>query len=307
MAANAQETWETSETGHANRTNNGGDGDGDGSRAEKQNNVQQVSDDHALPEDAAHPHADADNTEPGNAAPVARRSTMMSKLKDQKTKLKNKASPPGGFDPTPIPDAPPGYTLRFVFHRATNLPTADFSTGAADPYIKATLSSSLPKRHKEDPDLVFRTRTIRRSLAPEWNEEWIVANVPSSGFKLKCRLYDEDWPDHDDRLGNVTVLVHHVGDDWEGIPSPREFKVKKRVGSKRAYILKACTTAFSSAKSMTPRLWISIDVLGKSDPPHGQCYTVGPTCKSTVEALPIPGRALANAARQKTGSSTSAP
>lgn len=202
----------------------------------------------------------------------------MSKIKDRKDKLIQKASPPGGFDPTPLPDAPPGYTIRFIFHRATNLPTADFGTGASDPFLKATLSTSLPKRHKEDPDLVFRTRTIRRSLTPEWEEEWVVANIPSSGFKLKCRLYDEDWPDHDDRLGNVTILADRVGEDWSGIPPPgKEFKVKKRVGSKRAYLLKACTTALGSGKSMTPRLYVSIAVLGKSDPPHGQMYTVAPT------------------------------
>lgn len=211
----------------------------------------------------------------------------MSKIKDRKDKLIQKASPPGGFDPTPLPDAPPGYTIRFIFHRATNLPTADFGTGASDPFLKATLSTSLPKRHKEDPDLVFRTRTIRRSLTPEWEEEWVVANIPSSGFKLKCRLYDEDWPDHDDRLGNVTILADRVGEDWAGIPPPgKEFKVKKRVGSKRAYLLKACTTALGSGKSMTPRLYVSIAVLGKSDPPHGQMYTVAPTCKSTPGTLP---------------------
>lgn len=30
--------------------------------------------------------------------------------------------PAGGFDNTPIPRAPPGYTLRFTFHRGDNLP-----------------------------------------------------------------------------------------------------------------------------------------------------------------------------------------
>lgn len=119
---------------------------------------------------------------------------MKGMLKDQKEKIKTKANPPGGFDSTPIPSAPPGYTVKFTFHRAENLPTADISTGAADPFLTATLSTSLPKRHKEDPDLCYRTRTIRKCLEPQWEEEWIVANVPSSGFRLKCRLYDEDWP-----------------------------------------------------------------------------------------------------------------
>ncbi|KAI0970224.1 hypothetical protein F4678DRAFT_133247 [Xylaria arbuscula] len=199
------------------------------------------------------------------------------KVKDQKQKVKEKAKPPGGFDATPIPDAPPGYTVKFTFHRAENLPTADYGTGSSDPFLTAQLSTSVPKRHKEDPDLVYRTRTIRRSLEPHWEEEWIVANIPASGFRLKCRLYDEDWPDHNDRLGNVTVYVFNVSESWEGFAPPgKVFDVKKRVGSKRAYLLKAATS-LGRHVSMTPRLYISAVVLGKSDPPHGQIYTVGPT------------------------------
>ncbi|KAI0446727.1 hypothetical protein F4803DRAFT_502146 [Xylaria telfairii] len=49
------------------------------------------------------------------------------------------------------------------------------------------------------------------------------------------------------------------------------------MGSKRAYLLKAGSSALHSGVSMTPRLYLSAVVLGKSDPPHGQIYTVGPT------------------------------
>ncbi|KAI1823959.1 hypothetical protein F4861DRAFT_531211 [Xylaria intraflava] len=195
---------------------------------------------------------------------------------DQKQKIKTKANPPGGFDPTPIPDAPPGYTIKFTFHRAENLPIADISTGSSDPFLTATLSTSLPKRHKEDPDLCYRTRTIRRSLEPEWEEEWIVANVPSSGFRLKCRLYDEDWPDRNDRLGNVSIYVNSVNESWHGFALPG-FDVKKRVGSKRAYLLKAGASMLHSNVSITPRLYVSAKLLEVSKPPHGQMYTVGPT------------------------------
>ncbi|KAI1652627.1 hypothetical protein F4813DRAFT_304987 [Daldinia decipiens] len=239
-------------------------------------NVRQVSDDHPTPEDGAHPRPDADNEKPDG--PFPRSSTLKHKFKEQKEKIKTKTKPPGGFDPTPIPDAPPGYTVKFTFHRAENLPAADLSTGSSDPFLTATLTTSLPKRHKEDPDLVYRTRTVRKTLEPQWEQEWIVANIPSSGFKLKCRLYDEDWPDHNDRLGNVTILVNRVSEDWEGFGlEPKEFEVKKRSGSKRAYILKACMSAFAKDVSLTPRLYISAVVLGKSDPPYGQIYTVGPT------------------------------
>ncbi|KAI1638465.1 hypothetical protein F4809DRAFT_600106 [Biscogniauxia mediterranea] len=222
-------------------------------------------------------HTEVTNEKQPTSSPH-RTNTLKDKFKKQKTKIKTKTNPPGGFDPTPIPDAPPGYTVKFVFHRAENLPAADLGSGSSDPFLTATLTTALPKRHKEDPDLHYRTRTIRKTLEPVWDEEWIIANIPASGFKLKCRLYDEDWPDSNDRLGNVTILVPHVGEDWAGFPPPgKEFEVKKRSGSKRAYLLKACSTAFSHGVSLTPRLFVSAVVLGRSDPPYGHMYTVGPT------------------------------
>lgn len=210
------------------------------------------------------------------SSPSERTGSLKAQHKDQKAKPKNKVDPPGGFDATPIPDAPQGYTVKFIFHHAQNLPVADFGTGSSDPFLTATLTTALRKRHREDPDLFFRTRTIRKSLEPDWEQEWIVANVPASGFKLKCRLYDEDWPDADDRLGNVTLIVDNVSESWKGIPQD-EFDVKKRSGSKRAYLLSACTSLLIKDHSITPRLALSAVMLGPSDPPHGHMYTVGPT------------------------------
>ncbi|RCI17209.1 hypothetical protein L249_2833 [Ophiocordyceps polyrhachis-furcata BCC 54312] len=186
--------------------------------------------------------------------------------------------PPGGIDKTPLPDAPPGFTLRFCFIRATNLAPGDLSTASSDPYLTATLKASNPKRHKEEPDLTHRTPTVCRTTEPEWNDEWIVANVPPSGFTLKCRLYDEDSADKDDRLGNVTVKVPGLSASWPGWPAPgREFGAKKRMMSKRAFVLKAITNLLRSGRHMAPCLTISVEVLGTSQPPHAQMYTVGPT------------------------------
>ncbi|KAK4445097.1 hypothetical protein QBC34DRAFT_442004 [Podospora aff. communis PSN243] len=196
-----------------------------------------------------------------------------------KNKIKTKGGgPPGGFDPTPLPDAPQGYTLKFTFHKAFNLPVADIQSSSADPFIHATLTAPVPRRHKEDPPLTHRTRTIRSSTEPVWNEEWIVANIPPNGFTLKCRLYDEDYANHDDRLGNVTIKIPHVDEHWEGLgPDGAVFDVKKRAGSKRYYLLRGITAAMCSGGSMTPKLHLRVEVLGKSDPPHAQMYTVGPT------------------------------
>ncbi|KAI1401798.1 hypothetical protein F4819DRAFT_456754 [Hypoxylon fuscum] len=276
MSTHAEETADSGPSG-VHSQEHPSHGGATNAEVNNEKNVQQVSDDHPPPVDGAHPRIDSSTEKQED--PLHRRSTLKDRFKEQKEKLKNTAKPPGGFDATPIPDAPPGFTVKFTFHRAENLPAGDISTGSSDPFITATLTTSLPKRHKEDPDLFYRTRTLRRTLEPQWEQEWIVANVPSSGFKLKCRLYDEDWPDHDDKLGSVTILVHRVNENWEGFepPSGKEFEVKKRSGSKRAYLLKACATAFSKDVSMTPRLYISAVVLGKSDPPYGHMYTVGPT------------------------------
>ncbi|KAK4180926.1 hypothetical protein QBC36DRAFT_319021 [Triangularia setosa] len=215
-------------------------------------------------------------------APPKRSSTttsaLLEKYAKQKERIKTKSGPPGGFDPTPLPNAPPGYTVKFTFYRAFDLPIADLHLHSSDPFIHATLLHAAPTRHKEDPVLTRRTRTLRRTTEPEWREEWIVANVPSSGFVLKCRLYDEDWPDHDDRLGNVTVKVPYVDEKWEGFgPEGKIFEVKKRSGSHRAYLVHGIRSVFCRNVALTPRLQLGIEVLGKSDPPHAQVYTVGPT------------------------------
>ncbi|KAF2474568.1 C2 domain-containing protein [Lindgomyces ingoldianus] len=184
--------------------------------------------------------------------------------------------PAGGFDSTPIPRAPPGYTVKITFHRATNLPVADINTISSDPYILAQVDTGLVMRHKEDPPLVLRTKTIRQNTNPEWETEWVLANIPSSGFKMKCRIYDEDPADHDDRLGNVHVDVGPINENWPGIKD-QEYPVKKRMGSKRAYLLRSLAVCFGKVEHMNGHLWVSVEVLGKTqDENGGRAYTIGP-------------------------------
>lgn len=204
--------------------------------------------------------------------------TAKEKLTDKKQKFKDKQGsgkkPEGGFDKTPIPRAKDGFVVRFTFHRADNLAISDINTLSSDPYIRATLTSGLAKRHKEDPELILRTPTVHRKTDPVWDYQWTVAGVPSSGFRLKCRLYDEDPSDHDDRLGNVTVHVNNVGLGWEGIKE-REYSIKKRMGSKRGYLLRGCVTVLNGSMHLGGRLWLSMEVLGESEGPYGRMYTVG--------------------------------
>ncbi|KAJ8604408.1 hypothetical protein MRB53_041797 [Persea americana] len=190
-------------------------------------------------------------------------------------KERDKKNPPGGFDSTPVPHAPPGYTVKITFHKAIHLPMADLSTLSSDPYLTCELKSGLQTRHKEDPPLSFRTHTIWKSTDPEWNEEWIVAHVPASGFKLKARIYDEDASDQDDRLGNVHVHVGEISQGWAGIKN-QPFKIKKKSGSWRAYALRALAVCFGRAEEMSGRLFVSVEVLGKSEGNEGgRAYTLG--------------------------------
>ena len=209
--------------------------------------------------------------------------------KDKNKDKKDNKNPAGGFDDTPIPRAPPGYTVKFTFHRADKLPMADINSMSSDPYIMATLYTDLPTRHRQDPAMRFRTTTIRRNCDPVWNEYWIVANVPASGFYLKARIYDEDPADHDDRLGNVHVKVDSLGENFQPIRE-QAYKVKKRMGSKRAYLIRGCAAMFSRGVHMSGDVVLSVEVLGRTDTDNGgRMWTVGP-CRWTKHLSPMVGR-----------------
>ena len=226
----------------------------------------------------------------GLATKLADKTEHAQKKVTEKTgRFKDEKRPGGGYDNTPIPKSPPGYTLKFTFHRASNLPAADLPSFSSDPYVDAKIRTALPRRHKQDPPLRFRTPTIRRNTNPEWNSEWIVANVPSSGFSLKARLYDEDATDHDDRLGNAYVDVNSVDENWEGIRY-QGFRIKKRHGSKRAYFVKGCAAVFNRHLSMSGKMFISVEVLGRTEAESGgKMYTLGP-CNWSQHFSPTIGR-----------------
>ncbi|TPX23081.1 hypothetical protein DIZ76_014963 [Coccidioides immitis] len=185
-------------------------------------------------------------------------------------------SPAGGFDDTPIPDAPPGFTLKFTIHRAQNLPLGDFGSMSSDPYVLLILNTDLARRHPQDPDITFRTPTVRKDINPVWNCEWIVANVPASGFHLKCRVYDEDFADHDDRLGTAYIDVDGIDENWSGFKE-QHFKVRKKTGSNRAYLLRSIAATCSKNFSVKGELIVSVECLGKTPGDQGgHMYTIGP-------------------------------
>lgn len=199
----------------------------------------------------------------------------------QKEASKEQKGPAGGFDATPVPHAPTGYTVKITFHRATHLPIADMGKLSSDPYTKAELKTDLLMRHKEDPLLTFRTRTIWKNTEPDWEEDWVLANVPASGFRMKARIYDEDANDSDDRLGNVHVTVNRISDSWPGIQN-RPYDVHYRSGSWRAYALRGLAVCMGKEKHMQGQLYVSVQVLGRTEGTEGgRTYTIGPNhwCK----------------------------
>lgn len=214
------------------------------------------------------------------------------KSKDQKKedKSKDEKQPEGGFDSTPIPRRPAGYTVKFTFHRALNLPIGDINSMASDPFVLALLSTDVPTRHKEDPPLRHRTHTIQKTREPVWDDEWIVANVPASGFKLKLHIYDEDAADKDDLLGGVHITVPTLDENWPGIKD-KMYKLKLHGGSYRAYFLQAVTTCFRKNKQFRGEVFLSIEVLGRTDEDgqNGRLYTVGP-CRWIRHYSPLLGR-----------------
>lgn len=197
--------------------------------------------------------------------------------KDKKEKVKHSTTTfSGGHDDTPIPKfSGDTYIVRFTFHRAENLPISDINSRSTDAYIHATLSTFLPKRHREDNDLILRTKTVHKDTNPKWEQQWVVAGIPSDGFRLKCRLYDEDPTDHDDRLGNVTVYAHKIYENWPGLKE-EGYDIKKRMGSKRAYTIQACISAVSKDVHLGGKLYLSAEILGKTDGFDGRMYTIGP-------------------------------
>ncbi|KAH0058565.1 hypothetical protein KCU60_g23496, partial [Aureobasidium melanogenum] len=217
-------------------------------------------------ENAHHDNSHAERAQEKQEA--LEREQTQEKKDDPKSEGSNDDQPAGGYDDTPIPKAPPGWTVKITFHRATNLPMADINSMSSDPYVLAQINTDLPKRHKEDPLLRMRTPTIRRNTDPEWNFEWIVANIPSSGFKLKARVYDEDPTDHDDRLGNVHISIHDIHEGWPGIQE-QPYKIMKRSGSKRAYAIRAVAACMSKAKHMNGDLYVSIELVGRTDIDNG--------------------------------------
>ncbi|OWZ57542.1 C2 domain-containing protein [Cryptococcus neoformans 125.91] len=181
--------------------------------------------------------------------------------------------PQGGYDSTPLSSSTsPTYTLRVTFHRATNLPVADFGSQTSDPFILAQATTSHKSRHSQDPYLRFRTNTVRKTLEPVWEAPWVIADVPKDGLKLRVRVYDEDPNDHDDRLGKFEIDTGPIDEKWQGLKQ-QSFKVKKTGADLKAYALR-WTCVMLAGHHLHAHVVVSIEMLGRTKREMGKAYTI---------------------------------
>ena len=173
------------------------------------------------------------------------------------------------------------YTCKITFLRVDNVPVADLNDLSCDPYLEATLSEGTPKDPSNPQFLTYRTRTCRRTLSPAFNEKWIVAGIPDSGFLLSLKLRDEDPGNYDDDLGKAVLRIPNEdeGSLTEGWRSgDREYKVHKRSGRITITLFTWIARAITRGDvGHHVRVWISVEVLGKSENQQDtRLYTVGP-------------------------------
>ncbi|XP_066245931.1 E3 ubiquitin-protein ligase Nedd-4 isoform X3 [Euwallacea similis] len=123
-------------------------------------------------------------------------------------------------------------SLHLKVIRGKNLMKKDIF-GASDPYVRIDL---LPINGEDIIDSVL-TRTKKKTLNPEWNEEFLFKVKPAK-HKLVLQVFDENRLTRDDFLGMVELSLTNLPKEQEGriIPSvkyllrPRSsFSAKSRV------------------------------------------------------------------------------
>jgi hypothetical protein len=71
------------------------------------------------------------------------------------------------------------------------------------------------------------------------------------------------------------MCANSISEQWSGIKEQRH-KIKKRMGSKRAYLFRGCAAMFSNEIQMSGDVVISVECLGRSEGNSGRVYAVGP-------------------------------
>lgn len=89
--------------------------------------------------------------------------------------------------------------LRVDLLGAADLPAAD-SNGKSDPYCKFELNGQE----------VFKSKTQKKTLNPQWNEFFEVAIPSRTAAKFQCKVYDYDFADKPDFLGGADINLEQL-------------------------------------------------------------------------------------------------
>lgn len=176
------------------------------------------------------------------------------------------------------------FTLHIKFKRATDLPIGDFLLLSSDPYCVATLR--FPGQLYDGDEkfkLHRRTRTLRRELNPEWNEDWTIANVPITGFTLKLKVMDEDAKNHDDGLGVAKIVVTSMS---EGKTEYNQGLSIRKAGDVGVTFVRAVAAGCKGKKFKNLggkiEVDISVEKCAEDVPKDHRPYTVGPSKLSSL-------------------------
>lgn len=89
--------------------------------------------------------------------------------------------------------------LRVDVLDAIDLPAAD-SNGKSDPYAKFEFNG-------QD---VFKTKTVKKTLNPTWNEYFEMPVPSRTAGKFNVKVYDYDFADKPDFLGGASINLEHL-------------------------------------------------------------------------------------------------
>ncbi|XP_078281466.1 E3 ubiquitin-protein ligase NEDD4-like isoform X4 [Rhinoraja longicauda] len=91
--------------------------------------------------------------------------------------------------------------------------------GASDPYVKLSLYVADENRELA----LIQTKTIKKSLNPKWNEEFLFRVNPQN-HRLLFEVFDENRLTRDDFLGQVDVPLNHLPAEDPALERPYTFK-----------------------------------------------------------------------------------
>lgn len=108
--------------------------------------------------------------------------------------------------------------------------------------------------------------------------------MPRAGTRLRVELLDEDFRDHDDKLGHVVVDFAELanwGQGEEGGVNEVWYKLRKKGASKKAAVLRLCAAGIKKGEGRTARVLVRIEVKGETrlekEKDVGRAFTLGPS------------------------------